>query len=204
MNEWFILKKHKEISGWLDSNSKVLEIGCGKAPILKFKPSLDYTGLDHNKEVIKKLRKSKIKAYEIDLDRDTSLRLKKGYDYILFIDILEHLHNPGKVVRYFKKYLGKKGKIIVSLPNDYNIANKLRFITNKKIVKYPFWEHGHLHIYPIKEGQKFLEKQGFKIIDKKYLTAQKPKFIPQAIKDVLAQIMPNSFSRVVLYLAKPI
>lgn len=200
MNKKFIMMKYKALSRWIGESSKVLEIGCGNAPILKILPNLNYTGIDHNKNSIEKLKEKGKKGHRLDLNSLKSLKLDNNYDFILFIDILEHLHNPKNALNFFKKYLKKGGKIIVSLPNDYNMANKLRFIANKKIVKYPFWEHGHLHIYPIKEGQKFLKDQNLKIVKTKYLATQKPKFLPQKIKNLLAKNFPNSFSRVSLYL----
>lgn len=39
------------------------------------------------------------------------------FDYILFGDVLEHLHNPKTVLEYIKKYLKNTGKIVASIPN---------------------------------------------------------------------------------------
>ncbi|SKB51839.1 Methyltransferase domain-containing protein [Lachnospiraceae bacterium] len=39
------------------------------------------------------------------------------YDYIIFADVLEHLHNPGDVLRVCCGFLKKDGEILCSVPN---------------------------------------------------------------------------------------
>ena len=99
-----------------------------------------------------------------------------------------------------KKILRKDGRIIISLPNDYHIGNKIRFFLNRKIAGLPFWEQGHLHTFPIKEGKKFLEEQELKCLEVKYLAPEKPRLIPLYIRKLLAKIFPNNFARIIIYL----
>lgn len=40
------------------------------------------------------------------------------YDYIIARHILEHVHNPIKVLRHWKEYLAPGGKLIVAVPDD--------------------------------------------------------------------------------------
>ena len=107
---------------------------------------------------------------------------------------------------YINKYqpdhieLLDKGIAIINLPNDYHILNKIRFLLDKKLQLDPFSNHGHLHIFPIKLGESFLKKQGFKILKKQILEPpQKPKFIPRFIKEFLAELSPSNFSRGIIY-----
>lgn len=49
------------------------------------------------------------------------------FDYILFGDVLEHLRDPEKVVRYCRQFLRSGGKIIASIPNlmHYTVLREL-------------------------------------------------------------------------------
>lgn len=202
MDNLFVEKKLKELSGWIKPGSKVLDVGCSKGLVRKFLVKCDYTGLDVDEDHISKIRAEQSNAYKVDLNNLDNFKLKGKYDYILFLDVLEHVLDPRKVINEFKKYLTENGRFIISLPNDYHLLNKIRFIFNKKISKFPFWAYGHLHTFPIKEGRIFLNSIGLDILAQKYIGPVKPKIIPTVIKDSLAYILPNNFARVTVYLLK--
>lgn len=52
-----------------------------------------------------------------------------SFDYILFLEILEHLKNPFFVLAEINRILKKSGKLILSTPNILNIKSRLRFFT---------------------------------------------------------------------------
>lgn len=199
MIDSIVKRKYEEVSQWVKPNSKILDIGCDDGSLRNYVKPAYYAGVDIEKKNIDNLKKQGHKAFLIDLNNYKKLPFKEKYDYILFLDVLEHTLNPAKVINDFKKLLRKDGRIIISLPNDYHIGNKIRFLLNRKITKLPFWEHGHLHTFPIKEGKKFLEEQGLKCLEVKYLAPEKPKSIPPYIRKLLAKIFPNNFARVVIY-----
>ena len=99
-----------------------------------------------------------------------------------------------------KKRLNPHGKVIVTLPNDYHILNKIRFMLNKDLTEDSFAPYGHLHYFPIKSGERFLSENNFKILKKIILPPVKPKIFPQPIKNILARLFPQSFARDMLYL----
>ena len=98
-----------------------------------------------------------------------------------------------------KERLKPNGKLIITLPNDYHILNKIRFVFNKHLTEDPFAPYGHLHYFPIKSGEKFLEKSGFKVENKIFLAPAKPAMIPQPIKNILTRLFPQAFARDTLY-----
>jgi len=96
--------------------------------------------------------------------------------------------------------LKENGKLIITLPNDYHILNKIRFVLNKHLTENPFAPYGHLHYFPIKSGEKFLENNGLKILEKFYLAPVKPEIIPQSIKKILVHLFPQAFVRDIIYI----
>ncbi|MBI3980641.1 class I SAM-dependent methyltransferase [Candidatus Microgenomates bacterium] len=52
-----------------------------------------------------------------DFKRCKQLLKKYRFDVIVFADVLEHLYDPVGIVNFYKKFLKKDGRIIISVPN---------------------------------------------------------------------------------------
>jgi 2-polyprenyl-3-methyl-5-hydroxy-6-metoxy-1,4-benzoquinol methylase len=91
---------------------------------------------------------------EIDLDKDTP---KGKFDIIFAIELLEHLTHADKLLKSLKNLLNKNGMIIVSLPNEYMIVNRLKFLLGMPIGHSPD-PYGHKILMPYKEQIKWLSK----------------------------------------------
>jgi len=198
-HELFVEEKFNQVSKFIPENSKVFDIGCNDGRMKDFLKNPVYYGVDINKEVISELIKRDIKAKHADLNKNELPFKNEKFDFILLLDILEHVVNPQKLLLDAKKRLNKDGKIIVSLPNDYHVLNKARFLLNRHLTEDPFAPYGHLHYFPIKSGENFLKNNGFEILTITHLIPVKPKLIPQPIKKILAHIFPQAFVRDVLY-----
>lgn len=199
-HESFVETKFKFVSNLIPQNSKILDIGCNDGKIRLFLKNSSYFGVDADKNLILELTKQKIKAKQADLNKDELPFKKEKFDFVLLLDILEHVANPQKLLLDAKSRLNSGGKLIISLPNDYHILNKIRFLFNKHLTENPFAPYGHLHYFPIKSGEKFLLDNGFKILYTTYLAPIKPKAIPQSIKRILTYFFPQAFVRDVIYI----
>jgi len=190
------------VSKLVRPGSSVLDVGCYKGQIIDFLPDVSYHGLDINKEEVKNLRKRGVKAHCVDLNKQ-DLKINKNFDYILLLDILEHVVDPKIILKKSKNLLKDQGVLIVSLPNDYHFLNKIRFVFNRELFM-SFNPVGHLHIFPIKNGKKLLENAGLEIIKEIRLPPTKPLIVPDFIKKTLSSLSPNNFSRGMIYVAKPL
>jgi len=199
-NKIFLENKFKQVARLVSPNSKILDIGCNDGNIRNVFINPNYHGVDLDKDLIKSLVKVGVKAKQADLNKNEIPFKKEKFDYILLLDVLEHVVNPQKLLLESKGRLKEEGKIITTLPNDYHILNKIRFLINKPLTEDPFAPYGHLHYFSIKDGEKFLIKNGFKILKKYPVPPVKPRFIPQKIKDFLGKLFPQSFARDILYL----
>lgn len=202
-HELFVEKKLKKVSEFIPPNSKILDIGCGEGKILDYLQTPEYYGIDGDKNLIENLTKKGIKAKIINLNKQKLPFKSEEFDFILMLDILEHLANPSELLEKSKKLLKKEGKLIITLPNDYHLLNKIRFIFNKHLTEDPFAPFGHMHYFPISSGKKFLIKNNLKIKNQIILSPIKPLFIPNFIKRFLSKNFPQSFARDVLYVLEP-
>jgi len=201
-HDQFVKNKFIEVAKFIPENSKILDIGCGDGSIRNLLREPNYYGIDGQKELIENLIKQKVKAKLVDFNKDSLSFEEERFDFILLLDILEHVANPQKLLDESKLRLKETGRIIITLPNDYHFLNKLRFIFNKHLTEDPFAPFGHMHYFPIKSGERFLIKSGFKIEKKIILPPVKPSFLPQSIKNFLAKTFPQSFARDILYILK--
>ncbi len=199
-HDTFVKIKFKFVSQLIPENSRILDIGCNDGGIRFFLKNPVYFAVDADKSLISKLASEKIKAKTADLNKDELPFKKEKFDFILLLDILEHVANPKKLLLEAKSRLDSNGKIVISLPNDYHILNKMRFLFNKHLTLDPFAPYGHLHYFPIKSGERFLQSNGFNILEKIYLAPVKPEMIPQFMKKILIRLFPQAFVRDVLYI----
>jgi methionine biosynthesis protein MetW len=198
-HELFVKNKFKIVSRLIPPKSKILDIGCGDGDLKNFLDSPSYYGIDGNKEYILTLTNQSVKAKQMDFNKEEMPFKNEKFDFILMLDILEHVANPKKMIQDSKKRLNEGGKLIITLPNDYHLLNKIRFILNKSLTEDAFAPYGHLHYFPIKMGERFLKSSGLKIEKKIILPPVKPQIVPQSIKNVLALLFPQSFARDILY-----
>jgi len=200
----FLKIKLEKASSFIKPNSRVLDVGCYNGRLRKFLPKCEYFGVDIDKRLIKELKKQGVDAEEVDLNSGEIPFKKEKFHYIFLLDILEHIADPRKLLQSLKPRLISGGKLIITLPNDYHILNKFRFLFNKHLTSDPFNPVGHLHFFPIKTADKFIQNQGFKILKKEILAPIKPTFLSLTMKKRLASISPQSFARNILYLIEPL
>ena len=84
---------------------------------------------------------------ESDLDLEFP-RLDAGFRYIVCGDVIEHLHNPSRLLRWLRGLLGPDGEIVASLPN----SGHWYFRLNVLLGRFPAEDRGlfdrtHLHFY---------------------------------------------------------
>lgn len=108
----------------------MLEIGCssgGTGKLLKQKLGVQYyAGVELMPEAAQAAQQNLDWAMQgnieemIDQDRLGEIPAQQ-YDAILFLDVLEHLYNPWKVVEAMKPLLKPGGVIVASIPNAGNL-----------------------------------------------------------------------------------
>jgi len=88
------------------------------------------------------------------------------FDFILFADILEHLHDPTAVLRRSVPALKKSGQIIVSVPNIANFIIRLSLLLGR----FDYTDQGildrtHLRFFTLQSLKKMLQEASCSIIE---------------------------------------
>ncbi|MHB1706482.1 MAG: glycosyltransferase [Acidithiobacillus sp.] len=112
----------------------VLEVGCGGGPtgrLIKEKwPESVVVGMDIDAEslnIAKTVLDAVIRAEKDPCDTDMTCQSggrvgPETVDTLILADVLEHLENPWKVLRWLRAFLKPDAQIVVSLPNVRNLG----------------------------------------------------------------------------------
>jgi len=152
----------KLIEGWIENNSSVLDVGCGEGFIMAYlakEKKCKVKGIDISKKAVDKVRKMGFEAVVRDIDLEgLGLKDDEFYDYILFIEVIEHLKYPQRVLLEACKHAGKG--IIVTLPNSGHVRWRLQMLKGY----FPRQSFTHLHFWSIKDFKIFLRTIGLEAV----------------------------------------
>ncbi|MDC0056590.1 bifunctional 2-polyprenyl-6-hydroxyphenol methylase/3-demethylubiquinol 3-O-methyltransferase UbiG [Alphaproteobacteria bacterium] len=150
---------------------EILDLGCGGGltcePLARLKAKV--TGVDfvkQNIEVAKnhaKISKLQINYIHEDLD---SLKIKKKYDIVLLLEILEHLDNWKNIILKIKKILKPNGLLVISSINKTSLSKIFAIFVAENILKWvPKNTHDYDKFVTPNELSNILSKNNFNILD---------------------------------------
>ncbi|VVB78305.1 putative S-adenosylmethionine-dependent methyltransferase [uncultured archaeon] len=146
----------------------ILDAGCG------------------NGELTKKIAKSSLKVYGVDISKTAIFNAKKrapkncifkygdleelnfpdkSFDKIVCVETIEHVLHPNKVIKEFKRILKNNGKLVLCFPTiNTNLINKLELSLGFR--KF-FSISEHLNEWNYSGFKKLVENNGFRFINSK-------------------------------------
>ena len=163
--EKFPIGSHSTIKKLIGTKKTVLDVGCAGGELGAFCNDNIFYGIDGNAEALKSASKLYEKVELVDLNQIPEKQIfETKFDVIVFADVLEHLLDPEKILKHFKKYLKEDGIIIVSLPNVALWRVRLNLIFGKfDYTDYGVMDRTHLHLYTFKTAKELLSNSGFKV-----------------------------------------
>jgi len=186
------LSRAKIVSQLLDedlSGKKLLDIGCGLGTCMNLleKRGAITKGLDI-------YHKGK-KIINFDLNSGKELPFKnKEFDIVICTEVIEHTFYPHFVLKEIKRIL-KDGVTIISLPNEFNLRNRLLIFMGKHFRdEFVFDSYGH-HYFPTEnEIRNFIEPE-FKIIDESatFLRGKKSRILTIVFKWIRPNLVKENF-----------
>lgn len=193
------VKKGVELIG--KKRGKVLSIGVGslgEAIELK-KAGFDVNICDISPSAIQYAQKNGFRAFQCDISKSPP---EGKYDFIFCCEVLEHIVNPLAGIENLKQSLNQFGRLVISLPNEFNFYSRAQILFGHP----PFGGHDwhHLRFFNTRFGEKLFQKANLQIISKNYC----PRIplwnqVSIFIGELLQTLMPNLFSFSTVWLLEP-
>lgn len=108
-------------------NGKVLDLGCGDGDYSKRLKDLGFEIVASDIDIGRFKYHNVIKFETSNLDKPLPF-LENSFDYVLFLEVIEHLYNPDFVIGQIAKVLKPGGTLIMSTPNILNLGSRMRFL----------------------------------------------------------------------------
>ena len=191
-------KDFKFISGWIEKDSTVLDLGCGDSTLLNFlRKNKNVKGYGFEKD-IKKVQESISKNISvIQADFNSGLEKyfdKNFFDYAVMTQALQENKNPDKIIIEMLR-VAKEG--IVTFPNMGFWKNRLHLGLLGKMpmsdsLPNNWFDTPNIHLCTFKDFEKLCDDLKITIIEKMVLNSNYE-------SNKLLSLFPNLFGEIALY-----
>lgn len=176
----------------IGTGKKVLDIGCRNGVLTAyFTQGNDVTGVDIDQTALNSAERNLgIKTRLMNLQDDWSELAGQKFDVIVAGEVLEHLYFPEQIIKKVYNHLNDGGMFIGSVPNAFNLKNRLRFLFGSK-KNTPLMDPTHINHFHINELRKMLSSLFSRV-----------EILGEGKYKRLSKLSPNFFSFIILFLCR--
>jgi methionine biosynthesis protein MetW len=149
--------------------ARVLDVGCGAGALgaaLREERGIEVMGVELFADAAAQARERLDEVVEANLDELEELPFEPGaFDAMVFGDVLEHLHDPHRLLRTLRPWLADDGALVLSVPNVGHWSVVLPLLTKDR---WPYADAGlldrtHVHFFTFTEAEAMLRDCGFSL-----------------------------------------
>jgi methionine biosynthesis protein MetW len=160
--------EYKLISDMVETNSRVLDVGCDDGTLMEFlkqNKNVDIRGIEISKEKVQTCISKGLTVIEGNAEFDLKQFPNKSFDYVVLGQTLQAFVNPELVINELLR-VGKKA--IVTIPNFGHWKVRLNLMIKgtmpvTKTLPNEWYNTPNIHMCTIKDFFKFSETINFKI-----------------------------------------
>ena len=134
----------------------ILDLGCGSGAWLARLARIGFEnlhGVDNESFVrFPALGQLPVSFVHADLDNDSNLGLgTTKFGLITAIEVIEHVHNPGRLLRFAARHLHANGLFLITTPNVHSVRARVRFALTGKLAAFDPTNVSAepTHLYPV-------------------------------------------------------
>jgi GT2 family glycosyltransferase/2-polyprenyl-3-methyl-5-hydroxy-6-metoxy-1,4-benzoquinol methylase len=162
----------------------VLDIGCAVGELGRYLTEQKHCvvdGIEANPDAAAIARRFYRQVWEVDLETASLAELlgESRYQYIVCADVLEHLRDPGQLLRRIANFLTPGGKLLISIPNVGHLGVFLGLLSGD----FRYREEGlldqtHLRFFTQRSFLRLLAENGFsgRVVDRTIIDLQHSEF----------------------------
>jgi homoserine O-acetyltransferase len=159
---------YEEIESLIESNSTVLDIGCGDGQLLAnltADKNIKGVGIELDQDLVMACVKKGLPIIQHNIEQGLENYTDKNYDYVILSQTVQTIKNPEKV---FAELLRVGRKVIVSFPNFAHWRCRVQLLFQGKAPvtrQLPFEWHNtpNIHCLSLKDFDRFCRKLRVKI-----------------------------------------
>lgn len=146
---------------------RVLDVGCGAGALgaaLRREREVEVVGLELSPTAVARAAERLDTAIEANLEELEELPFEPGhFDAMVFGDVLEHLHDPHRLLGVLRPWLADDGALVCSIPNVGHWSVVLPLLAQDR---WPYADAGlldrtHVHFFTLTEAEAMLRECGF-------------------------------------------
>lgn len=218
-NEHYTLKlgyesTHQAVFDLLPRSAKVLDLGCAGGSLgafLREQKQCYVSGVD----AIPLLPTVELDSFtQHDLNDGCPGFTADGFDYVLLLDVIEHLSDPEQFILQLRcaMSLKPKSKLIISTGNVAFLPIRLMLLLGQfNYGKRGILDLTHRRLFTFTSLRRVLEQGGFELLETRGISAPFPLAVGGgwlgralvAVNSALAKVLPSVFSYQILCVARP-
>ena len=169
---------HQIIMGFIEPNSKVLDLGCGDGELLSLlikHRGVKGTGIEINEQAIYKSMERGLSISHWDVNSGLADYSSKRFDYVILNESLQEVLNPEKVIMEALR-VGKK--VIIGIPNFCHIRARIQIFFEGRVpvtheLPYEWYNTPNLRFLSLKDFWKFCKLKGITVEKQVAISARK-------------------------------
>jgi glycosyltransferase involved in cell wall biosynthesis len=170
------LSSHQFALDRVAPGAKVLDIGCGSGLMAEHLGARNVKTISIDKQVSEKTRQTSLKWLEVDLEQYDFSDDFGDVDYILLLDIIEHLKSPERFLRVLReRYSRSSPEFIITTGNiGFFVIRSGLFFGSFNYGRRGILDMNHSRLFTFSTLRRTLELCGYELISKKGIPAPFP------------------------------
>ena len=171
-------KEFEIISGLIENNTRVLDVGCGDGTLMKYlkdEKNVDTRGLEISKNNVQNCTSKGLSVIEGNAEKDLHQFPNLSFDYVILSQTLQAFYNPEKVI---DNLLRVANKAIVTIPNFGHWKVRIHLLLKgtmpvTKTLPNEWYNTPNLHMCTIKDFFNFCSKKKIELYKSIALNGEK-------------------------------
>ena len=172
------------ISGWVEADSSVLDLGCGDGELLTRliqEKRVRAQGIELSEQAIHQCVAGGLSVFQEDIDTGLAEFADKSFDYVILNQTFQQVKKPDFVLQEALR-VGKKS--IVGFPNFVHFRARFQIFFHGRVpvtsaLPYEWYDTPNLHFLSIADFTEYCEKRRVRIEQAEYIKGdRKVRFLP--------------------------